>query len=176
MLCVQPTLAHQKVVEEFYANAFIVDNDTLEKYHTVVRDVDIVYSPKVIRELLVVHYNQHRTRDFNAMWDTHIWDPEQVLNAISVLGTQWILDLKRAPHKIRRYDLLPLPQAWFTFIQHFLLPSSNTSYVFMKRAYFIWCIMKSTPFDVGAVIADAIEDTAQATPGILDFLSLLHGF
>lgn len=57
MLCAQPTVGYHKLAQEFYANAFRVDNDNLGKNKTMVRDVDIDYSPKIIREFFSIQYS-----------------------------------------------------------------------------------------------------------------------
>lgn len=83
-LCAQPTVAYQKLVKEFYANAFRVDGDTLEKFHIVVRDIEIDFSAKKMREFLGISYSAGRTSDFHSRWVVNHWDPDEVLSTICV--------------------------------------------------------------------------------------------
>lgn len=67
-LCERSTIAYQKLVKEFYSNAFRVDGDTIEKFHNVVRDVEVNFSPEKISEFLGINYYVGRTGDFNQKW------------------------------------------------------------------------------------------------------------
>lgn len=172
-MCAPHFVAYLKLVQEFYANTYKTKNDSLEKYYTEVRRVKVKFTIECIRGFLRVEYNSSTMRDFNAMWEANLWNPEEVLSDIIVLGTMWGLDRKKKPYKIKRFELLPIPKAWYTFIQCSLLPSNNNSDVSGRKAYLIWCIMKGVPFGVGTLITDKIEEIAQASPGILGFPFLI---
>lgn len=91
-MCAQPIVRYLRLVQEFYANAFRVENDDLGKYKTLVRAVPIDYSPHKIRAFYCIEYDNYWVSNFHSRWATDSWDHEGILNTLCIGGSQWVLD------------------------------------------------------------------------------------
>ncbi|MED6225062.1 hypothetical protein PIB30_090217, partial [Stylosanthes scabra] len=176
------TSVSKLLVQEFYANAAISDEEAAEQdelpYKSFVRGKEVDFSPSNIRRVMRFKretagvQTDYKTRQ--AM-DQRL---DEVLADLGILGATWKLSSgqPKVPIRLRRTELHPLAKGWQEFVIHSLVPTGNKSEVTIARAILIHCIMRGEEVRAEDIIADNMAVIAQGLPnkGNLAFPSTIY--
>ncbi|MED6175497.1 hypothetical protein PIB30_078924 [Stylosanthes scabra] len=176
------TSVSKLLVQEFYANAAISDEEAAEQdelpYKSFVRGVKVDFSPSNIRRVMRFKretagaQTDYKTRQ--AM-DQRL---DEVLADLCIPGAGWKLSSGQpaVPIQLRQTELHPLAKGWQEFIIHSLVPTGNKSEVTIARAILIHCIMRGEEVRAEDIIADNMAVIAQGLPnkGNLAFPSTIY--
>ncbi|MED6152355.1 hypothetical protein PIB30_091191 [Stylosanthes scabra] len=176
------TSVSKLLVQEFYANAAISDEEAVEKdelpYKSFVRGKEVDFSPSNIRRVMRF---KRETASAQTDYKTHqAMDQRlyEVLADLCIPGATWKLSSGQpaAPIQLRRTKLHPLAKGWQEFIIHSLVPTGNKSEVTIARAILIHCIMRGEEVRAEDIIANNMEVIAQGLPnkGNLAFPSTIY--
>ncbi|MED6152415.1 hypothetical protein PIB30_091862 [Stylosanthes scabra] len=147
-LAAPQTSVSKLLVQEFYANAAISDEEAAEQdelpYKSFVRGVKVDFSPSNIRRVMrfkretagaETDYKTHQAMDQRL---------DEVLADLCIPGATWKLSSGQpaVPIQLRRTELHPLAKGWQEFIIHSLVPTGNKSKITIARAILIHCIME----------------------------------
>ncbi|MED6189551.1 hypothetical protein PIB30_097057 [Stylosanthes scabra] len=131
------TNVSELMVQEFYANAAILDEEAAKQdelpYKSFVRGIKVDFSPSNIRS--VMRFKRETA------------------------GAQ--TDYKTLPIQLKQIGLHPLAKGWQEFIIHSLVPTGNKLEVTIARAILIHCIMRGEEVRAEDIIADNIATIAQ---------------
>ncbi|MED6136957.1 hypothetical protein PIB30_060553 [Stylosanthes scabra] len=164
------TSVSKLLVQEFYANAAISDEEAAEQdelpYKSFVRGVKVDFSPSNIRRVMrfkretASAQTDYKTRQ--AM-DQRLDD---VLADLCIPGATWKLSSGQpaVPIQLRMTELHPLAKGWQEFIIHSLVLTGNKSEVTIARAILIHCIMRGEEVRAEDIIADNMAVIAQCLP------------
>ncbi|MED6126333.1 hypothetical protein PIB30_077454 [Stylosanthes scabra] len=181
-LAAPQTSVSKLLVQEFYANAAISDEEAAEQdelpYKSFVRGVKVDFSPSKIRRVMRFKREtagaetDYKTRQ--AM-DQRL---DEVLADLCIPGATWKLSSSQpaVPIQLRRTELHPLAKGWQEFIIHSLVPMGNKSEITIARAILIHCIMRGQEMRAKDIIADNMAVIAQGLPnkGNLAFPSTIY--
>ncbi|MED6128013.1 hypothetical protein PIB30_093542 [Stylosanthes scabra] len=176
------TSVSKLLVQEFYANAAISDEEAAEQeelpYKSFVRGVKVDFSPSNIRRVMrfkretvgeETDYKTHQAVDQRL---------DEVLADLCILGATWRLSLGQPAVQIqlRRTELHPLAKGWQEFIIYSLVPMGNKSEITIARAILIHCIIRGEEVRAEDIIADNMAVIAQGLPnkGNLSFPSTIY--
>ncbi|MED6176213.1 hypothetical protein PIB30_085901 [Stylosanthes scabra] len=161
------TNVSELMVQEFYANAAISDEEAAEQdelpYKSFVRGIKVDFSPSNIRRVMrfqsttegaEIDYNTRKAMDQRL---------DEVLRDLCILGATWKLSSGQpvVPIQLKRTELHPLAKGWQEFIIHSLVPTGNKSEVTTTRAILIHSNMQGEDVRVEEIIADNIATIAQ---------------
>ncbi|MED6176772.1 hypothetical protein PIB30_091488 [Stylosanthes scabra] len=157
------TNVSELMVQEFYANAAISDEEAAEQdelpYKSFVRGIKVDFSPSNIRRVMrfkstiegaETDYNTRKSMDQRL---------DEVLRDLCIPGAIWKLSSSQpaVPIQLKRIELHPLAKGWQEFIIHSLVPMGNKSEVTTTRAILIHSIMQGEDVRADEIIADNIE-------------------
>ncbi|MED6150220.1 hypothetical protein PIB30_070331 [Stylosanthes scabra] len=140
------TNVSELMVQEFYANAIISDEEAAEQdelpYKSFVRGIKVDFSPSNIRRVMRL---------------------DEVLRDLCISGATWKLSSSQpaVPIQLKRIELHPLAKGWQEFITHSLVPTGNKSEVTITRAILIHSIMQGEDVRAEEIIADNIATIVQ---------------
>ncbi|MED6199793.1 hypothetical protein PIB30_079179 [Stylosanthes scabra] len=150
------TSVSKLLVQEFYANAAISDEEAAEQdklpYKRFVRGKVVDFSPSNIRR--VMRFKR-----------------KQLVHKRTIRPVKpWTKGLTR------QTELHPLAKGWQEFIIHSLVPTGNKSEVTIARAILIHCIMRGEEVRAEDIIAENMAVIAQGLPnkGNLAFPSTIY--
>ncbi|MED6139171.1 hypothetical protein PIB30_081403 [Stylosanthes scabra] len=161
------TNVSELMVQDFYANAAISDEEAAEQdelpYKSFVRGIKVDFSPSNIRRVMRFKreiagaQTNYKTRQ---AVDQRL---DEVLADLCIQGATWKLSSGKpaVPIQLRRTELYPLAKGWQEFIIHSLVPTGNKLEVTTARAILIHCIMQGEEVRVEDIIADNIATIAQ---------------
>ncbi|MED6115703.1 hypothetical protein PIB30_093205 [Stylosanthes scabra] len=174
------TSVSELLVQEFYANAAISDEEAAEQDElpskSFVRGIKVDFSPSNIRRVMRFKretagaQTDYKTRQ---AVDQRL---DEVLADLCIQGATWKLSSGQSAVPIRRTELHPLAKGWQEFIIHSLVPTGNKLEVTIARAIFIHCIMRGEEVRAGDIIADNMATIAQGltNKGNLAFPSTIY--
>ncbi|MED6140727.1 hypothetical protein PIB30_096264 [Stylosanthes scabra] len=176
------TSVSKLLVQEFYANAAISDEEAAEQdelpYKSFVRGVKVDFSPSNIRRVMrfkretVGAQTDYKTRQ--AM-DQRL---DEALADLCIPEATWKLSSSQpaVPIQLRMTELYPLAKGWQEFIIHSLVLTGNKSEVTIARAILIHCIMQGEEVRAEDIIAENMVVIAQGLPnkGNLAFPSAIY--
>ncbi|MED6128635.1 hypothetical protein PIB30_099801 [Stylosanthes scabra] len=163
-LAAPQTSVSKLLVQEFYANAAISDEEAAEQdelpYKSFVRVVKVDFSPSNIRRVMRFKREtagaetEYKTRQ--AM-DQRL---DEVLADLCIPGATWKPSSGQpaVPIQLRRTEFHPLAKGWQEFIIHSLVPTGNKSEITIARAILIHCIMRGQEVRAEDIIADNMAD------------------
>ncbi|MED6187747.1 hypothetical protein PIB30_079371 [Stylosanthes scabra] len=176
------TSVSKLLVQEFYANAAISDEEAAEQdelpYKSFVRGLKVDFSPSNIRR--VMRFKRETTGEQTDYKTRQVMDQrlDEVLADLCISGATWKLSSGQpaVPIQLRRTELHPLAKGWQEFIIHSLVPTGNKSEVTIVRAILIHCIMRGEEVRAEDIIADNMVVIAQGLPnkGNLAFPSTIY--
>ncbi|MED6223965.1 hypothetical protein PIB30_079287 [Stylosanthes scabra] len=151
------TSVSKMLVQEFYANVAISDEEAAEQeelpYKSFARGVKVDFSPNNIRL-------------------------DEVLADLCIPGATWKLSSGQpaVPIQLRRTELHPVAKGWQEFIIHSLVPMGNKSEITIARAILIHCIMRGEEVRAEDIIAHNMAVIAQGlqSKGNLAFRSTIY--
>ncbi|MED6222730.1 hypothetical protein PIB30_067186 [Stylosanthes scabra] len=161
------TSVSKLLVQEFYANAAVSDEEAAEKdelpYKSFVRGKEVNFSPSNIRRVMrfkketagaETDYNTRKAIDQRL---------DEVLRDLCIPGVTWKLSSSQpvVPIQLKRTELHPLAKGWQEFIIHSLVPTGNKSEVTTTRAILIHSIMQGEDVRVEDIIFDNMATIAQ---------------
>ncbi|MED6165941.1 hypothetical protein PIB30_104432 [Stylosanthes scabra] len=155
------------MVQEFYANAAISDEEAAEQdelpYKSFVRGIKVDFSPSNIRRVMrFKSTTEGAETDYNTRkaMDQRL---NEVLRDLCIPGATWKLSSGQpvVPIQLKRTELHPLAKGWQEFIIHSLVPTGNKSEVTTTRAILIHSIMQGEDVRAEEIIADNIATIAQ---------------
>ncbi|MED6141280.1 hypothetical protein PIB30_101765 [Stylosanthes scabra] len=157
-LAAPQTSVSKLLVQEFYANALISDEEAAEQeelpYKSFVRGVKI---------------KTHQAMDQRL---------DEVLVDLCIPGATWKLSSGQpaVPIQHRKTELHPLAKGWQEFIIHSLVSTGNKSEITIARAILIHCIIRGEEVRAEDIIADNMAVIAQGLPnkGNLAFPSTIY--
>ncbi|MED6198767.1 hypothetical protein PIB30_069654 [Stylosanthes scabra] len=164
------TSVSKLLVQEFYANAAISDEEAAEQdelpYKSFVRGVKVDFSPSNIRRVM-----RFKRETAGAQRD---YKTRQAMD--QRLDEKLSSGQPAVPIQLRRTELHPLANGWQEFIIHSLVPTGNKSEVTIARAILIHCIKRGEEVSVEDIIADNMAVIAQGLPnkGNLAFPSTIY--
>ncbi|MED6116890.1 hypothetical protein PIB30_104542 [Stylosanthes scabra] len=181
-LAAPQTSVSKLLVQEFYANAAISDEEAAEQdelpYKSFVRGVQVDFSRSNIRRVMRFKeetagaQTDYKTRQ--AM-DQRL---DEVLADLCIPEATWKLSSGQPAVliQLRRTELHPLAKGWQEFIIHSLVPMGNKSEVTIARAILIHCIMRGEEVRAEDIIADNMATIAQGltNKGNLAFPSRIY--
>ncbi|MED6201046.1 hypothetical protein PIB30_091220 [Stylosanthes scabra] len=134
------TSVSKLLVQEFYANAAVSDEEAAEKdelpYKSFVRGKEVDFSPSNIRRVM-----RFKRETPGAAWKLSSSQPA-------------------VPIQLKRTELHPLAKGWQEFIIHSLVPTGNKSEVTTTRAILIHSIMQGEDVRAEDIIADNMATIA----------------
>ncbi|MED6163234.1 hypothetical protein PIB30_078038 [Stylosanthes scabra] len=146
------TSVSKLLVQEFYANAAISDEEAVEQdelpYKSFVRGKEVDLSPSNIRRVM-----RFKRETAGAQTD---YKTRQAMDQR--------LDEPVVPIQLRRTELHPLAKGSQEFIIHSLVPTGNKSEVTIARAILIHCITRGEEVRAEDIIADNMAVIAQGLP------------
>ncbi|MED6125862.1 hypothetical protein PIB30_072628 [Stylosanthes scabra] len=154
-LAASHTSVSKLLVQEFYANAAISDEEAVKQdelpYKSFVRGKEVDFSPSTIRR--VMRFKR------------------ETVGAQTDYKTRQAMD-----QRLDETELHPLAKGWQEFIIHSLVPTGNKSEVTITRAILIHCIMRGEEVRAEDIIADNMAVIAQGLPnkGNLAFPSTIY--
>ncbi|MED6165109.1 hypothetical protein PIB30_096479 [Stylosanthes scabra] len=176
------TSVSKLLVQEFYANAAISDEEAAEQdelpYKSFVKDVMVDFSPSNMRRVM-----RFKRKTAGAQMDYKTRQAmdqrlDEVLAYLCIPGATWKLSSRQpaVPIQLRRTELHPLAKGWQAFIIHSLVPTGNKSKVTIARAILIRCIMRGEEVRAEDIITDNMAVIAQGLPnkGNLAFPSTIY--
>ncbi|MED6189024.1 hypothetical protein PIB30_091575 [Stylosanthes scabra] len=176
------TSVSKLLVQEFYANAAISDEEAAEQeelpYKSFVRGVKVDFFPSNIRR--VMRFKRETTGVETDYKTRQAVDQslDEVLADLCIPGATWRLSSGQpaVPIQLRRTELHPLAKGWQEFIIHSLVPTGNKSEITITRAILIHCIMRGEEVRAEDIIADNMAVIAQGLPnnGNLSFPSTIY--
>ncbi|MED6176869.1 hypothetical protein PIB30_092457, partial [Stylosanthes scabra] len=146
------TSVSKLLVQEFYANAAISDEEAAEQdelpYKSFVRGIK--------RETAGAQTDYKIRQAMDQRLD-------EVLADLCIQGATWKLSSGQpaVPIQLRRTELHPLAKGWQEFIIHYLVSTGNKSEVTIARAILIHCIMRGKEVRAEDIIADNMATIAQ---------------
>ncbi|MED6141091.1 hypothetical protein PIB30_099910 [Stylosanthes scabra] len=176
------TSVSKLLVQEFYANAAISDEEAAEQeelhYKSFVRGVKVDFSPSNIRR--VIRFKRETAGAETDYKTRQAMDQrlDEVLADLCISVATWRLSSGQpaVPIQLRRTELHPLAKGWQEFIIHSLVPTGNKSEITIARAILIHCIMRGKEVRAEEVIADNMAVIAQGlqNKGNLAFPSTIY--
>ncbi|MED6150938.1 hypothetical protein PIB30_077461, partial [Stylosanthes scabra] len=170
------------MVQEFYANAAISDEEAAEQvklpYKSFVKGIKVDFSPSNIRR--VMRFKRETAGAQTDYQTRQAMDQrlDEVLEDLCIQGATWKLSSGQpaVPIQLRRTELHPLAKGWREFIIHSLVPTGNKSEVTTARAILIHCIMRGEEVRAKEIIFDNIETIAQGltNKGNLSYPSTIY--
>ncbi|MED6174946.1 hypothetical protein PIB30_073775 [Stylosanthes scabra] len=154
------------LVQEFYANAAVSDEEAVERdelpYKSFVRGKEVDFSPSNIRRVMrfkketagaETDYNTRKAIDQRL---------DEVLRDLCIPRATWKMSSSQptVPIQLRRTDLQPLARGWQEFIIHSLVPTGNKSEVTTTRAILIHSIMQGEYVRAEDIIVDNMATIA----------------
>ncbi|MED6202020.1 hypothetical protein PIB30_101226 [Stylosanthes scabra] len=148
------TNVSELMVQEFYANAAILDEEAAEQ---------VDFSPSNIRRVMrFKSTTEGAETDYNTLkaMDQRL---DEVLRDLCIPGATWKLSSSQpvVPIQLKRTELHPLAKGWQEFIIHSLVPMGNKSEVATTRAILIHSIMQGEDVRAEEIIVDNIATIAQ---------------
>ncbi|MED6163132.1 hypothetical protein PIB30_076892 [Stylosanthes scabra] len=155
------------LVQEFYANAVVSDEEAAERdelpYKSFVKGKEVDFSPSNIRRVMrferetagaETDYNTRKAIDQRL---------DEVLRDLCIPEATWKMSSSQpaVPIQLRRTDLQPLARGWQEFIIHSLVPTGNKSEVTTTRAILIHSIMQGEDVRAEDIIANNMATIAQ---------------
>ena len=150
-LCVQKCVANVVVVREFYANAHYNRPGNV----VLVRGKDVSFSPATIRRLFglptVDNDVFHRLLNQGADYD-------QILQEMGLPAARWTYSINNPdrPVNVPANVFNRFAHAWFHFIRHNLIPTSQRYEITTDRVLLMYCICSGRSIDVATIIKDSI--------------------
>ncbi|MED6176128.1 hypothetical protein PIB30_085014 [Stylosanthes scabra] len=170
------------LVQEFYANAAISDEEAAEQdelpYKSFVRGIKVDFSPSNIRR--VMRFKRETSSAQTDYKTRQAMDQRlnEVLADLCIQGATWKLSSGQlaVPIQLRRTELHPLAKGWQEFIIHSFVPTGNKSEVTIARAILIHCIIRGEEVRAEDIIADNMAMIAQGltNKGNLAFPSTIY--
>ncbi|MED6161203.1 hypothetical protein PIB30_058502 [Stylosanthes scabra] len=158
------TSVSKLLVQEFYANAAISDEEAAEQdelpYKSFVRGKEVDFSPSNIRRVMRFKRETAGAQtDYKARqaMDQRL---DEVLADLCIPGATWKLSSGQlaVPIQLRRTELHPLAKGWQEFIIYSLVPTGNKSEVTIARAILIHCIIRGEEVRAEDIIAEKMAD------------------
>ncbi|MED6163554.1 hypothetical protein PIB30_081096 [Stylosanthes scabra] len=181
-LAAPQTSVSKLLLQEFYANAAISDEEAVEQvelpYKSFVRGVKVDFSPNNIRR--VMRFKRETARAETDYKTRQAMDQrlDEVLADLYIPGATWKSSSGQpaVPIQLRRTKLHPLAKGWQEFIIHSLVPTGNKSEITITRAILIHSIMRGEEVRAEDIIADNMAVIAQGLPnkGNLAFPSTIY--
>ena len=150
-LCDQHCAANVVVVREFYANTHFNRLGIV----VLVRGKDVSFSSATLRSVLnlptVANDDFHRLLHDGA-------DYEALLQEMGFPGSHWSYSVSNPtkPLRVRAYALNRFAHAWYHFIRHNLVPTSQRSEITTGRELLTYCICSGRSIEAGTIIKDFI--------------------
>ncbi|KAK8525328.1 hypothetical protein V6N12_014023 [Hibiscus sabdariffa] len=101
-----------------------------------------------------------KEQDYNVIKD-HLCKP----------NTEW--NHGRNPHTVPRIHLLPEAKLWNTFVKRNVMPTSHNQTVDRTRQVLINAIIIGTPFNIGQIILEKLNEACKTNQAILAFPCLI---
>ncbi|MED6201336.1 hypothetical protein PIB30_094005 [Stylosanthes scabra] len=161
------TNVSELMVQEFYANAAISDEEAAEQdelpYKSFVRGIKVDFSPSNIRRVMRFKRETagaQRNYQTRQAVDQRL---DEVLADLCIQRATWKLSSGQpaVPIQLRRTELHPLAKGRQQFIIHSLVPTGNKSEVTTARAILIHCIIRGKEVRAEDIIADNMAAIAQ---------------
>ncbi|MED6126990.1 hypothetical protein PIB30_083799 [Stylosanthes scabra] len=164
------TSVRELLVQEFYANAAISDEEAVEQdelpYKSFVRGKEVDFSQSNIKR--VMRYQREMASAQMDYKTRQAMDQrlDEVLADLCNPEATWKLSSGQpaVPIQLRRIELHPLAKGWQEFIIHSLVPTRNKSEVTIARAILIHCIMRGEKVRAEDIITDNMAVIAQGLP------------
>ncbi|MED6177119.1 hypothetical protein PIB30_094916, partial [Stylosanthes scabra] len=161
------TNVSELMVQEFYANAAISDEEAAEQdqlpYKSFVRGIKVDFSPSNIRRVMRFKSTiEGAETDYNTR-KAMVQRLDKVLRDLCILGATWKLSSSQPaiPIQLKRTELHPVAKGWQEFIIHSLVPTGNKSEVTTTGAILIHSIMQGEDVRAEEIIVDNIATIAQ---------------
>ncbi|MED6225227.1 hypothetical protein PIB30_091626 [Stylosanthes scabra] len=161
------TSVSKLLVQEFYANAAVSDEEAAEKdelhYKSFVRGKEVNFSPSNIRRVMrFKRETAYVETDYNTRKaiDQRL---DEVLRDLCIPGATWKLSSSQpaVPIQLKRTELHPLAKGWQEFIIHSLVPTGKKSEVTTTRDILIHSIMQGEDVRAEDIISDNMATIAQ---------------
>ncbi|CAL0313553.1 unnamed protein product [Lupinus luteus] len=146
-----------EVVREFYANAYLVDEDGEElAYRSWVRGKVILFDRDTIHALL---HEPSGPADYDwinevsTRFDDSTITRKQILRLLCIPGTSFSTNSDGQPLRLYRKHMTQLAQLWMMFLVHNVIPNSHVSSLPLPDCYLLYALMSGMKVDVAAIIA-----------------------
>ncbi|MED6211951.1 hypothetical protein PIB30_078484 [Stylosanthes scabra] len=150
-------VAGYTLVREFYANAWVRDEDRNQplSYSTFVRGKEINFSPEAIHKVLnlrskpipnVASYHDRKQEN-----DLRL---DAVLRDLCVEEAQWVFHDDGRHHFLRRVDLKPMVRGWYEFVIRSIMLTGNGSEVTVEQVVLVHSIIIGEDIQVDEIIVE----------------------
>ncbi|MED6163951.1 hypothetical protein PIB30_084993 [Stylosanthes scabra] len=181
-LAAPQTSVSKLLVQEFYANAAISDEEAAEQeelpYKSFVRGVKVDFSPNNIRRVMRFKRDTAGAETDYKTCQAMDQRLDEVLADLCIPGATWKLSSGQPaiPIQLRRTELHPLAKGWQEFIIYSLVPTGNKLEITIARAILIHCMMRGQEVRAEDIFSDNMAVIAQGLPnkGNLAFPSTIY--
>ncbi|CAJ2653087.1 unnamed protein product [Trifolium pratense] len=171
---------HLGVVREFYANAYLRDEEEKE-FTSMVRGKVVRYDWETIDRVLQINYQGICNVSCRRRIRKDGVDYDELLNFLCRPGSAWMNCISNANPKntenvskrMRTKDLKPVAKAWCSFFHQTVELCSNVSELTVSQAMGVVAIMKGEEVNVSKLISDDIFGLAQHDTNFLGHAAVI---